>query len=42
MAGQLVGRLATAAVNSINLDTPGLYPLLALAFALVAFGAAAA
>jgi cell volume regulation protein A len=41
IAGLLVGRLATAAVNHINLDTPGLYPLLALAFALVAFGAAA-
>ena len=41
IAGLLVGRLATAAVNRINLDTPGLYPLLALAFALVAFGAAA-
>ena len=41
LAGLLVGRLATAAVNRINLDTPGLYPLLALAFALVAFGVAA-
>ena len=41
IAGLLVGRLATAAVNRINLDTPSLYPLLALAFALVAFGAAA-
>jgi cell volume regulation protein A len=41
LAGLLVGRLATWAVNRVNLDTPGLYPLLALAFALVAFGAAA-
>ena len=41
IAGLLVGRLATATVNRVNLDTPGLYPLLALAFALVAFGAAA-
>lgn len=41
IAGLLVGRLATWAVNRVNLDTPGLYPLLALAFALVAFGAAA-
>ena len=41
LAGLLVGRVATAAINRINLDTPGLYPLLALAFALVAFGLAA-
>ena len=41
VTGLLVGRLATVAVNRINLDYPGLYPLLALAFALVAFGAAA-
>ncbi len=41
LAGLLVGRLATSAINRINLDTPGLYPLLALAFGLVAFGLAA-
>ena len=36
-----MGRLATWAVNRIKLDYPGLYPLLALAFGLVAFGLAA-
>ncbi len=41
LAGLGVGRLATAAINRINLDYPGLYPLLALAFGLVAFGLAA-
>ncbi|WP_255000845.1 potassium/proton antiporter [Cyanobium sp. Alchichica 3B3-8F6] len=41
LAGLLVGRLATWAINRINLDYPGLYPLLALAFGLVAFGLAA-
>ena len=41
LAGLLTGRLATWAINRINLDTPGLYPLLALAFGLVAFGLAA-
>jgi len=33
--------LATWSINRINLDYPGLYPLLALAFGLVAFGLAA-
>lgn len=41
LVGLGVGRLATWAVNRIHLDTPGLYPLLALAFGLVAFGLAA-
>jgi len=41
LTGFLVGKLATWSVNRINLDYPGLYPLLALAFGLVAFGAAA-
>ncbi|MDP5123788.1 MAG: potassium/proton antiporter, partial [Cyanobium sp. MAG_04] len=36
-----VGTLATWSINRINLDYPGLYPLLALAFGLVAFGLAA-
>jgi len=36
-----VGRLAGLAVNRINLDYAGLYPLLALAFGLLAFGLAA-
>ena len=36
-----MGRLAAWAVNRINLDYPGLYPLLALAFGLVSFGVAA-
>jgi cell volume regulation protein A len=35
------GRLATLAVNRINLDAPGLYPLLVMAFGLLAFGLAA-
>ncbi len=41
VAGLLTGRLATWSINRINLDYPGLYPLLALAFGLVAFGLAA-
>lgn len=41
LAGLGVGRLATTAINRINLAYPGLYPLLALAFGLVAFGVAA-
>jgi cell volume regulation protein A len=41
LVGLGVGRLATAAINRVNLDVPGLYPLLALAFGLVAFGLAA-
>ncbi|MBE9154004.1 potassium/proton antiporter [Cyanobium sp. LEGE 06113] len=41
LAGIGVGRLATWVINRINLDYPGLYPLLALAFGLVAFGLAA-
>lgn len=35
------GRLAALAVNRINLDYPGLYPLLAMAFGLLSFGLAA-
>jgi cell volume regulation protein A len=41
LAGLAVGGLAAWAVNRINLDYPGLYPLLAMAFGLVAFGSAA-
>ncbi len=41
LAGLAMGRLASWAINRINLDYPGLYPLLALAFGLVAFGVAA-
>ena len=41
LAGLGVGRLAAWAINRINLDYPGLYPLLALAFGLVSFGLAA-
>jgi cell volume regulation protein A len=41
LAGLAVGRLGIAAINRINLDYPGLYPLLAMAFGLVAFGLAA-
>lgn len=40
-AGLGVGRVAAWAVNRINLDHPGLYPLLAMAFGLLAFGLAA-
>lgn len=36
LAGLLTGRLATWSINRINLGYPGLYPLLALAFGLVA------
>ncbi len=41
LAGLGVGRLAAWAINRINLDHPGLYPLMALAFGLLGFGAAA-
>ena len=41
LVGLAVGRLAALAVNRINLDYPGLYPLLAMAFGLLAFGLAA-
>lgn len=41
LAGVGVGRVAAWAVNRINLDYPGLYPLLALSFGLLAFGLAA-
>ncbi|EDY37511.1 NhaP-type Na+/H+ and K+/H+ antiporters with a unique C-terminal domain [Cyanobium sp. PCC 7001] len=40
LCGAAVGVLAARAVNRINLDYPGLYPLLALGFGLVAFGLA--
>ena len=41
VVGLAVGRFATWVINRINLDYPGLYPLLALACGLVAFGLAA-
>ena len=41
LVGIAVGCLAVRAVNRINLDYPGLYPLLALAFGLMTFGLAA-
>jgi cell volume regulation protein A len=41
LVGLGAGRLAALAVNRINLDYPGLYPLLAMAFGLLAFGLAA-
>ena len=41
LAGVGVGRVAAWAVNRVNLDHPGLYPLLAMAFGLLAFGLAA-
>jgi cell volume regulation protein A len=40
-AGWAVGRLTTAAVNRINLDAAGLYPVLTGAAALLAYGLAA-
>ncbi|PAD21630.1 potassium/proton antiporter [Terribacillus saccharophilus] len=36
--GLLIGFIAVRAINRINLDTSGLYPLFALAFALVSYG----
>ncbi|KIG19445.1 Na+/H+ antiporter [Enhygromyxa salina] len=41
VVGVGVGRAAAWAVNRANLDHPGLYPLLAMAFGLLAFGLAA-
>ncbi len=41
VAGVGVGRVAAWAVDRVNLDHPGLYPILAMAFGLVAFGLAA-
>ncbi len=41
LAGVGVGRVAAWAVNRVNLDHPGLYPILAMAFGLLAFGLAA-
>lgn len=41
VAGIAVGRVASWAIDRINLDHPGLYPILALAFGLLAFGLAA-
>ncbi len=42
LVGVAVGRLAARTINRINLNDPGLYPLLALSFALLAFGLATA
>lgn len=36
--GLLIGFIAVTAINRINLDTSGLYPLFALSFALVSYG----
>lgn len=41
LVGLAVGFTATWVVNRINLDYPGLYPVLVLAFGLLAFGLAA-
>lgn len=41
LVGVGVGRVAAWSVNRVNLDHPGLYPLLATAFGLLAFGFAA-
>lgn len=40
LVGVGVGRLASWVVNRINLSAPGLYPILVLAFGLLAFGLA--
>ncbi|ADC52312.1 CPA1 sodium and/or potassium/proton antiporter (plasmid) [Alkalihalophilus pseudofirmus OF4] len=37
IVGILLGRLATFAINQINLDSSGLYPVFALAFALLTY-----
>lgn len=39
--GVLLGKLATFAINRINLDSSGLYPVFALAFALLTYSTAA-
>ena len=39
--GVLLGKLATFAINKINLDSSGLYPVFALAFALLTYSATA-
>ncbi|WP_404445434.1 potassium/proton antiporter [Sutcliffiella horikoshii] len=39
--GVLMGKLATYAINNINLDSSGLYPVFALAFALLTYSATA-
>lgn len=41
VAGLVIGRLAVALINRIDLDAAGLYPILATAAGLLAFGAAA-
>lgn len=41
LVGIAIGYIATWMVNRINLDYPGLYPILVLAFGLLAFGLAA-
>ncbi|MDX9835030.1 MAG: potassium/proton antiporter [Desulfobulbus sp.] len=41
VTGVGIGLIATWAVNRINLDYPGLYPVLVLAFGLLAYGLAA-
>ncbi|KAB8134691.1 potassium/proton antiporter [Gracilibacillus oryzae] len=38
--GFLVGKLATISINGINLDSSGLYPLFALAFAFITYSTA--
>lgn len=38
LLGFLFGKLAVAALNRINLDSSGLYPIFALAFALLTYG----
>lgn len=41
IVGLAVGRIAAWAINRVNLDYPGLYPVLATSFGLSAFGLAA-
>ncbi|MBM7702420.1 potassium/proton antiporter [Metabacillus iocasae] len=41
IVGYVFGRLATAAINRLNLDSSGLYPVFATAFALLTYGVTA-
>lgn len=41
LVGTVCGRVGVRVINSINLDTPGLYPVLAGSLAMISFGLAA-
>lgn len=38
LAGLIIGKIAVWGINRVNLDSSGLYPVLALSFALLAYG----